>query len=87
MKTPPAPSTVYEYTVVLEPAEPHGYSVHVPALSGVVTSGDTIEDALAMAREAIAMHIQGLLEDGEPIPLEAPKRRTRRLRLPVQVAA
>ena len=78
----------YEYTVVLEPAQPHGYSVYVPALPGVVTSGDTIEDALAMAREAIALHLRGMIEDGEQIPVEEPpKPRVRRVRLPVQVAA
>jgi predicted RNase H-like HicB family nuclease len=53
-----------------------------------VTSGDTIEDALAMAREAIALHLRGMIEDGEQIPVEElSKRRVRRVRLPVQVAA
>jgi predicted RNase H-like HicB family nuclease len=79
---------VYEFTVVLELAEPIGYSVFVPFLPGVVTSGDTIEDALAMAREAIALHVRGLIEDGEPVPVEPPrKRRTQRIRLPVHIAA
>jgi predicted RNase H-like HicB family nuclease len=81
-------SGVYEYTVVLEPTDPEGYSVHVPALPGVVTSGDTIEEALAMAREAIALHVRGLIEDGEAVPIETPpRRRTQRVRLPVRVAA
>ena len=79
---------IYEYTVVLEPAEPSGYAVYVPALPGVVTSGDSIEDALAMAREAIALHVRALIADGEPVPVEpAPRRRTQRVRLPVRVAA
>ena len=75
-------------TVVLEPTRPHGYSVSVPALPGVVTSGDTIEEALAMAREAIGLHLRGMIEDGEPIPIEPPpKRKVRRVRLPIRVAA
>jgi predicted RNase H-like HicB family nuclease len=79
---------VYEYTVVLEPTEPIGYSVYVPALPGVVTAGDTIEEALAMAREAIAIHLRGLIEDRQQVPIEAPPRpRTHRLRLPVRVTA
>jgi predicted RNase H-like HicB family nuclease len=79
---------VYEYTVVLEPTEPYGYSVHVPRLPGVVTAGDTIEEALAMAREAITLHVRGLIEDGQEVPIETPpRRRTHRLRLPVRVAA
>ena len=35
---------------------------------GVVTAGATLDDARAMAGEALALHVEGLLEDGEPIP-------------------
>ncbi|HLZ27377.1 MAG TPA: type II toxin-antitoxin system HicB family antitoxin [Chloroflexota bacterium] len=79
---------VYTYTVELIPTEPDGYSVHVPALPGVVTSGGTAEEALAMAREAIALHLEGLREDGMEIPVEPPPTGRRRImRIPVQVAA
>ena len=78
---------VYTYTVELIPTEPDGYSVHVPALPGVITEGGTVEEALAMAREAIALHIEGLREDGLEIPVEPPSRRRRTVRIPVQVAA
>ncbi|HEY1293960.1 MAG TPA: type II toxin-antitoxin system HicB family antitoxin [Chloroflexota bacterium] len=81
-------SHVYTYTVELIPTTPDGYSVNVPALPGVVTEGATVEEALAMAREAISLHLEGLREDGLEIPVEAPSRRRRRtVRVPVQVAA
>lgn len=60
------------YTVVLEEdAEVGGYTVTVPALPGVVTEGDTVEQALAMAREAIELYIETLTSLGEAIPEEA----------------
>jgi antitoxin HicB len=62
---------VYRYTVLLVPDDVEGgYTVLVPALPGVVTQGETLEDALAQAREAIALHLEGLALDGEPIPQE-----------------
>ena len=78
---------MYTYTVEVIPTEPDGYSVHVPALPGVVTEGGTVEEALAMAREAIALHLDGLREGGLEIPVEPPTRRRRTVRIPVQVAA
>ena len=78
---------VYTYTVELIPAEPDGYSVHVHDLPGVITEGATAEEALAMAREAIALHIEGLRADGLEIPVEPKSRRRRTVRIPVQVAA
>ena len=77
----------YTYTIELEPAEPCGYAVTVPALPGVLTFGDTVEEAMAMAREAIALHIEGLREAGAEIPVEPTTRRNRRVRVPVEVAA
>lgn len=59
------------YTVVLIPEpEEGGYSVVVPALPGLFTQGDTLEEALVNAREAIAFHLETLREEGEPIPTE-----------------
>jgi predicted RNase H-like HicB family nuclease len=56
------------YHVELEPEEGGGYSVHVPALPGCHTQGDTMDEALANAREAIELHIEGLKEIGHPVP-------------------
>lgn len=57
------------YTVVLIPEpEAGGYSVTVPALPGLFTQGDTKDEALESAREAIAFHLECLVEEGERIP-------------------
>jgi predicted RNase H-like HicB family nuclease len=61
----------YSYTIILDPdPDEGGYTVTVPALPGVVTQGDTLEEAIARAGEAIQCHIEGLLADGEPVPEE-----------------
>lgn len=52
--------TRFTYTVLLEPdTESGGFSVSVPALPGCLTQGDTIDEALDMAREAIALYLDG----------------------------
>lgn len=59
------------YSVLLTPdLDDGGYTVTVPALPGCLSEGDTVEEALANAREAIDCHLQGLADDGEPIPEE-----------------
>ena len=60
------------YTVVLIPEEGETgrYVAYVPALPGCVTFGATIEDALAMAEDAARSTIEGMLEDGDDIPIE-----------------
>ena len=65
------------YTVILEPAEEGGFVVHVPALPEVVTEGDTEEEALAMAKDAIELVLESRRERGEPIPVEAGKAQVR----------
>jgi antitoxin HicB len=60
----------YTYTVILEPDEESGYVVTCPSLPGVVTEGDTVEGALAMAKDAIAGYLESLRKDGLPIPEE-----------------
>lgn len=61
------------YTIVLEPMQEGGYLVHVPALPEVVTCGDTEQEALAMAQEAIELVIESRRERGEEIPAEIGK--------------
>lgn len=58
------------YTVRFEPAEEGGYVVMVPALPGVVTDGDTLEEARARARDAIRCHLSALRNAGLPVPTE-----------------
>ena len=44
------------------------YGVSFPDFPGVVTAGKDLDDAHAMAEEALALHIEGMIEDGEPVP-------------------
>jgi predicted RNase H-like HicB family nuclease len=44
------------------------FGVSFPDFPGVITAGTTLDDARAMAQEALALHIEGLTEDGEAIP-------------------
>ena len=61
----------YTYTVVLlKDPEEGGYTVVVPALPGCVTEGDDLDEALAMAQEAMELYLECVLADGEPAPEE-----------------
>ena len=62
----------YSYTVLFEPAEEGGFVVTCPALPGLVTEGDTIEEARGRAREAIEGYLESLRKDGQPIPVDKP---------------
>jgi antitoxin HicB len=54
----------------LPDAKDGGFTVEVPFLPGVVTEGDSKEEALANARDAIALMIEDMVADGEDVPLE-----------------
>lgn len=58
----------YKYTVIFEPAEEGGYNIVVPALPDVCTFGETLEEARAMATDAIKCSLEGRLKLGKPIP-------------------
>lgn len=59
------------YTIVLIPEpEEGGYSVLIPALPGCVTQGETVEECIAMAQDAIAGWIEVAKKHGEPVPEE-----------------
>ncbi len=67
------------YTVLLEPdPDEGGFTVTVAELPGCITQGETVDEALAMAQEVIAPHLEGLAEDGLPVPVE---------QIPLQLAA
>jgi predicted RNase H-like HicB family nuclease len=55
------------YAVVIEWGE-HNYSSYVPDLPGCIATGKTVEEVTQLIREAIAIHLEGLREDGDPIP-------------------
>jgi predicted RNase H-like HicB family nuclease len=55
------------YAIVIEKAN-NNYSAYVPDLPGCVATGATVEEAESQIREAIEFHLEGLREDGTPIP-------------------
>ena len=55
------------YAVVIEKGE-RNYSAYVPDLPGCVSVGDTLEQVKAGIREAIELHLEGMREDGSPVP-------------------
>ena len=55
------------YAIVIEKADGN-YSAYVPDLPGCVATGATVAEVEAEIREAIAFHVEGLREDGLPIP-------------------
>ena len=55
--------------IIIEGAEDGGgYSSYAPDLPGVVAAGDTYEECVALMREAVAFHIEGMISDGDPVP-------------------
>jgi antitoxin HicB len=61
----------FSFSVVLEPQEDGGFTVLVPALPEVVTEGDTEQEALANAREAIRAVLEFRRDHGLAIPADA----------------
>ena len=59
-----------QYTVLFEPAEEGGYIVTCPALPGLVTEGDSLEEARSMAADAIRAYLDSLRKEGQPIPAD-----------------
>ncbi len=54
-----------KFIVVLEPAEEGGFNVSVPALDGCFTQGETEEESLKNAKEAILCYLEGLAKVNE----------------------
>ena len=56
-----------QYLVIVEKGD-KGYGAHVPDLPGCIAAAATREEVLDLIREAIEFHIEGLREQGEPVP-------------------
>lgn len=56
------------YRILLTPEEEGGFSVNVPSLPGCFTQGETIEEAIEMAKEAISLYVESLEADGQLVP-------------------
>jgi len=77
----------YNYTIVLEPAEEGGYTVTVPSLPAVVTEGDTYDEAVDMAIEAIGLYLSALAEEGRDIPVESSPAKSVAVKVEVPLSA
>ena len=56
-----------QYVVILEEG-PKSWGAYVPDLPGCVAAGETREEVLELIQEAIEFHLDGMKEDGDPIP-------------------
>jgi predicted RNase H-like HicB family nuclease len=63
-----ASGTPMEYIAYLHKKRKSDFGVSFPDFPGCVTAGKTLEEARCMAAKALALHIQGMAEDGETIP-------------------
>jgi predicted RNase H-like HicB family nuclease len=62
-----------KFLIAIEPESEHSaFGVVVPDLQGCFSAGDTLEEAVGSAREAIEAHCEVLAEDGEDLPRAAP---------------
>ena len=64
----------YVFSVILEPQPEGGFTVLVPALPEVITEGDTEDEALAMAEDAIRLVLEDRAARGERIPTDTTTR-------------
>ncbi len=55
------------YPIIIEKG-PTSYGAYSPDLPGCVAAGDTVEEVRVIMKEAIEMHIKGMLEDGKSLP-------------------
>jgi len=74
---------ILNYTVIFEQAEEGGFVVHVPALPGCHTQGETLDEAYEMVQDAILAYIRTLQELKEEIPQE--KEASIVARIPVKI--
>ncbi len=57
-----------KYMVIIEKGEA-SYGAHVPDLPGCIAVGQSREEVLSLIREAIELHVEGLKDAGEPVPM------------------
>ncbi|MBI3464246.1 MAG: type II toxin-antitoxin system HicB family antitoxin [Planctomycetes bacterium] len=62
-----------KYTVILRRGNESGYVASVPALPGCVSQGRTRREAIKNVKQAVALYVEALVEDGLSVPTEAGK--------------
>jgi predicted RNase H-like HicB family nuclease len=55
------------YLVVVEKG-PSSFGAYVPDLPGCIAAGESKDEVLSLIRDAIELHLEGLKEEGQPIP-------------------
>jgi len=63
---------IYEFPVVIEKEQKGAYFVYAPSLQGCYTQGKTLAEALSNIKEAIELHIEDRLAEGERVPNRRP---------------
>jgi predicted RNase H-like HicB family nuclease len=58
----------YIFPAVFEPSEVEGYCITFPDLPGCITKGDTLKEAMCIAKDTLELYIYNLEEDNEKIP-------------------
>ena len=74
------------YTVHIEPSEQGGYVAFFPALPGCHTQGETVEEVIAMAKDALLGSLECLRAHGDPIPTEKPVSKVVGFDLPLRMS-
>ena len=64
----PSPLSPMKYRVLIEQDEDGIFVAEVPSLPGCVTQGATRDEAVANAREAVALYVESLEAHGDPVP-------------------
>jgi predicted RNase H-like HicB family nuclease len=60
--------TMPSYIGLIHKEADSDFGVSFPDFPGVITAGTTLDDARAMAEEALVLHVEGMTEDGDAIP-------------------
>lgn len=66
---------MHEIEFIFEPQDEGGYHVYAPELPGLHTQGDNLEEATESAREALALYVEGLREDGRSLEMGIVRRK------------
>ena len=59
---------IMRYAIVIEHVPGSNYSAYVPDLPGCIATADSLEEIKRLMREGIEFHLEGMREDGTPIP-------------------
>ena len=60
--------SLMRFAIVVHKDKGSSYGVTVPDLPGCISGGDTLDEAFVSVQEAILLHLEGILDEGEPLP-------------------